>query len=234
MSRFRFSIATFLIVVTLLALGLAAMGSQSHLATSAAYTAFLVLLGVATAGAILAAGPRRAFWLGFAIFGWSYWFVEFDASGQREPVVSQSMVVSLTRLTGRSSPQPAMPAPGLLTSSLLGWLEASMSPNFAVGSKIMAKWRGGSYYSGTIIQANNGQYLIVWDDGSPQQWTPPSHIAPNGHNLRLAAHATLGGLFALAGGVLVGVLFGRIEKASTAPPPTDPAASGSGGGGRSR
>jgi hypothetical protein len=109
-----------------------------------------------------------------------------------------------------------MPAPGLLTGPLLDWLEASMSPNFKVGSKVMAKWRGGSYYSGNIIQANNGQYLIVWDDGSPQQWTPPSHIAPNGHNLRLAAHATLGGLFALAGGVLVGMLFGRSTPATQA------------------
>ncbi len=212
MSRFRFSIATFLTVVTLLALGLAAMASQSRVATSSAYTAFLVLLGVATAGAILATGPRRAFWLGFAIFGWSYWFVEFDASGQRNQGVPQSMVLTLSGLTGRSGPQPAMPAPGLLTNNLLDWLEASMSPNFAVGSKVMAKWRGGSYYSGTITQAQNGQYLIVWDDGSPQQWTPPSQIAPNGHNLRLAAHATLGGLFALAGGVLVGVLFSKPQS----------------------
>jgi len=174
-----------------------------------------VLLGVASAGAILAAGPRRAFWLGFAIFGWSYWFVEFDASGQRDQGVQQSMVLSVKSvnlMTGRTGPQPAMPAPGLLTSHLLDWLEASMSPNFAVGSKVMAKWRGGSYYSGTITQAQNGQYLIVWDDGSPQQWTPPNQIAPNGHNLRLAAHATLGGLFALAGGVLVGVLFGKPQS----------------------
>ena len=61
----------------------------------------------------------------------------------------------------------------------------------------------------TFVEAKDGQYLIVWDDGSPQQWTPPSQILPNSPNLRLAGHATLGGLFALLGGVIVAVLFGE-------------------------
>ena len=45
MSRFRFSIGSFLGVVTLLALGLAALVSQSTLGASVAYTTFLSLLG---------------------------------------------------------------------------------------------------------------------------------------------------------------------------------------------
>ena len=212
MSRFRFSIATFLTVVTLLAIGLAAMASQSRLATSAAYTAYLVLLGIASAGALLAAGTRRAFWVGFAIFGWTYWFVEFDTSGSRSTPAPQTLSVTLFGLSGRSSaPQRSSPAAGLITSDLLDWLESVMTANLSVGSKVMGQWRGGAYYSGTITQASGGQYLIVWDDGSPQQWTPPSQIMPNSPNLRLAAHATLGGLFALFGGALIAVMFGKSD-----------------------
>jgi len=209
MSRFRFSIATFLTVVTLLALGLAAMASQSRLATSLAYTAFLVLLAVASAGALLAAPPKRAFWIGFAIFGWTYWFVEFDVTQARSSG-PQPIVTTISMFSGQLTTRPQSSAPSsLLTAELMDWLESVMTANLSVGSKVTAQWRGGSYYTGTIVQAQNGQYLIVWDDGSPQQWTPPSQILPNSPNLRLAGHATLGGLFALLGGVIVAVLFGE-------------------------
>jgi hypothetical protein len=216
MSGFRFSIATFLTVVTLLALGLAAMASQSALATSLVFTAFLVLLGIATAGAFLSAPHRRAFWVGFAIFGWTYWFVEFDTGASRtagaQPVVSAISFRS-GRLTTRA--QPAAPV-RLITGNLMDWLESVMTANLSVGSKVTAQWRGGSYYTGTITAAQSGQYLIVWDDGSPQQWTPPNQILPNSPNLRLAAHATFGGLFALLGGVLVMLLFGERKPAAAA------------------
>lgn len=232
MSRFRFSIAHFLTVVTLVAIGLAATASQSRVATSLAYTAFVVLLGISTGGAILASGPRRAFWIGFAIFGWMYWFVEFNVEGgsyQPQPVA-----VTLFNLSGgrSSSPPRAAPPPGLITGDLMNWLEATMTANLNVGSKVTAQWRGGTYYSGTITQASGGQYLIVWDDGSPQQWTPPSQIAPNSPNLRVAAHATLGGLFALVGGVAVALLFGKPEvgRAAGRPGDSDLGAKAPGGG----
>lgn len=211
MSRFRFSIRAFLVVVTLLGCGLAAMVSQSPLATSLAYTVFLVLLCVALAGAILATS-NRAFWLGFAIFGWTYWFVEFDASqSDRQPagipVTFLSRTLTRSPVNLQQPLQSSAPA-GLLTRELMELLESRMTGSRSVGSKVIAQWRGGTYYSGTITDAKEGQYLIVWDDGSAPQWTPPSQILPNSPNLRLAAHATLGGLFALAGGVLVALLFG--------------------------
>lgn len=219
MSRFRFSLVSFLAVITLLALGLAAMASQARLATSAAFTAFVVLLCLATAGAVIPWTVNRAFWIGFAIFGWTYWFLEFDTSGARAtPQPAVTAITLFSGLSGRiASPAPT-PQAGLLTADLLDWLEGKMTASRSIGSKVMAQWRGGTYYSGTITQAEAGQYLIVWDDGSPQQWTPPSQIQPNSPNLRLAAHATLGGLFALIGGVLVAVLFGsRLEKDGTSP-----------------
>src|SRR5262245_13573420 len=172
MSRFRFSIATFLTVVTLLALGLAAMASQSRLATSLAYTAFLVLLAVASAGALLATPPKRAFWVGFGIFAWTYWFVRADTPPARR-AATQPIVTAISMFTGQLTTRPQSSAPSsLLTAELMDWLESVMTANLSVGSKVTAQWRGGSYYTGTIVQAQDGQYLIVWDDGSPPQGTP--------------------------------------------------------------
>jgi hypothetical protein len=211
MSRFRFSIGTFLVVVTLLACGLAAMASQSRVATSLAYTGFLALLCVALAGAILP-NSHRPFWLGFAIFGWVYWFAEFDASAAAPQVTQSQTIRFLTGIRYPSSSPTPEPRAGLLTSELMELLESRMTANRQVGTKVIAQWRGGTYYSGTITEVNDGMVLIVWDDGSAPQWTPPSQILPNSPNLRLAGHATLGGMFALLGGVIVAVMFGGAAR----------------------
>ena len=205
MNRFRFSLGSFLAVVTLLALGLATMASQSRLAASAALTAYVIMLCVALAGALLPQAANRAFWIGFAIFGWTYWFVEFDTV---QVASGQAMRPTTSFISGIVVQQPARPNVGLLTQDLIDFLETSVTPGRKVGSKVMGQWRGGSYYSGTITEVNDGQYLIVWDDGSAPQWTPSSGILPHSPSLRVAAHATIGGLFALIGGVIVAVLFG--------------------------
>jgi hypothetical protein len=44
---------------------------------SAGLTGALVVLGAAILGVIYGRGPRRAFWLGFAIFGWGYLILGF-------------------------------------------------------------------------------------------------------------------------------------------------------------
>jgi hypothetical protein len=228
MNRFRFSLGSFLIVVTLLALALAALVSQSRLAASAALTAYLVLLCLALAGALIPHTGNRAFWIGFAIFGWTYWFVEFDtgvnAAGQ--PRTTMAMAVYTSFIPNQSAAPQHM---GLLTQDVIEYLETHLTPGREIGAKVMAQWRGGSYYSGTILEANEGQYLIKWDDGSPQQWTPSNQILPHVPSMRVAAHAVMGGLFALIGGVVVALFFGSkrsaADPASTAAPANSPPSS---------
>src|SRR5262245_28083647 len=171
MSRFRFSIAGFFLVLTLVAFGLAATVSQSDLAGSAAFTVFLGLLCLATAGAILRVLPERAFWLGFALFGWTYWLCEFESElPTPQPSVLSGFVFARATSTSASS------RPGLITHHFLQYLASNLAPSRAIGSKVMGQWRGGSYYSGTISEANVDQYLIIWDDGSAPQWTPTTQI----------------------------------------------------------
>jgi len=204
MSRFRFSIAGFFLVVTLVAFGLAASVSQSEMAGSAAFTVFLGLLCLATAGAILRPLPARAFWVGFALFGWTYWMCEFET----ELPPAQRGFVGGSFFYGSSSSNSASNRPSLVTRHLIQLMADSLTPSRSVGSKVMGQWRGGSYYSGTISQANGDQYLIIWDDGSTPQWTPTTQIMPNSPSVLVAGHSLCGGLFALIGGALAAILFG--------------------------
>src|SRR5690349_5552318 len=78
MKRFHFSIASFFIAFTLLAFGLGAYGSQNHVLANCAYLVYVGLFLLATAGAIITRGAQQRFWIGFAVFGWAYWFLGFD------------------------------------------------------------------------------------------------------------------------------------------------------------
>jgi hypothetical protein len=202
MARFRFTIAGFFLVLTLVALGLAATVSQSELAGNLAYTVFLALLCLSIAGAILRTLPARAFWLGFALFGGAYWLVEFEAES---PTPSRAMpgVTFLGAVSG-----PTASRPRLFTRHFISVIGGSITPKRSVGSKVIAQWRGGNYYSGTINQANGDQYLIVWDDGSAAQWTSANQIMPSSASILSGGHSLCGGLFALLGGILAAILFG--------------------------
>ena len=207
MSRFRFSIAGFFVVLTLVAFGLAATVSQSELAGSAAYTLFLSILCLSIAGAALRPMPARAFWLGFALFGWMYFLVEFETE---VPVPQQTNLTrSLFLLSGASSTSSSQPSgrPRLITRHLLTFIGDNITPSRDVGARVIAQWRGGAYYSGVITEADGEQYLIVWDDGSSPQWTPTTQILPSSPSMLVGGHSLCGGLFALLGGILAAVLF---------------------------
>ena len=72
MRRFRFHIGTLVILVLLLALGLAALRESNEIWASSTFSITLVMLSISILLAIHRANKRRAFWLGFALFGWSY------------------------------------------------------------------------------------------------------------------------------------------------------------------
>ena len=83
MNRFRFSTRSVFVVTTLVACGLAAIVSQLRLAASAVYTINFGLLCISVAGAFLGRASVRAFWLGFAVFAWGYWFIAFENTTSR-------------------------------------------------------------------------------------------------------------------------------------------------------
>lgn len=69
------SVRTVLLIVALCAAGLAAVHSATALWLELSRGAAWVALAIALAGAFFARGRRRAFWAGFAIFGWQFFAV---------------------------------------------------------------------------------------------------------------------------------------------------------------
>jgi hypothetical protein len=88
MSRLRFSIASLLGLVLLLAVSLAALRAADELWDSAVFTGTVAILLIAVLLVVHRTDRRRAFWLGFAVFGW----VAFVAS--MAPAVESRLVTT--------------------------------------------------------------------------------------------------------------------------------------------
>ena len=215
MFRFRFSLLHFLIVITLMAVGFGALASGSRLAASGSYTLFLGLICLALAGAIIVRGEARPFWIGFAIFGWAYFLFAFDSSAPSSPQRNWAS----TWLSGISYSYYGSEAPSsshLITTEIIDFLEDQLTGSRQVGSKVMAQWSSGSYYSGTIQSYDDAVYMIAWDDGSSPTAVAPAGIKGYTPYARLSGHSLFGSLAGLLGGMLAAMLFGARQED---PPP---------------
>jgi hypothetical protein len=72
MRRLRFSIASLLALVVVVAVAVAALRAANEAWESGAFGATLLILLTAVLLAVHRAERRRAYWLGFALFGWTY------------------------------------------------------------------------------------------------------------------------------------------------------------------
>jgi hypothetical protein len=68
----RFSISTLLVVIAILGVAMAALRSPSYLWANVTFTVALLAVLAAIACAIVGRGARRAYWLGFSLFGGTY------------------------------------------------------------------------------------------------------------------------------------------------------------------
>ncbi|MGZ3413087.1 MAG: hypothetical protein ACXWNX_04645 [Isosphaeraceae bacterium] len=72
MKHIRFSIASLLLVVLFVAVGFAALRESNETWNSGVFTLTLAALLISILLAIHRTESRRAFWIGFALFGWIY------------------------------------------------------------------------------------------------------------------------------------------------------------------
>ena len=71
MRRFRFGIGILVILVLFLGVGFAALRESSDLWESGVFTLTLAALLTSILLAVHRTESRRAFWIGFALFGWT-------------------------------------------------------------------------------------------------------------------------------------------------------------------
>jgi hypothetical protein len=183
MGPLRFSLASLIGLIALLALGLAALQSSSGFWVSLVISSVLFVLITSLACAATATGSSRARWCGFAIFGWSYLALALGPWAQEHV------------------------APHLVTTHALTALQ-TVVPQFRVrvGDKVLVQW-GSSWYRSSVLSIQNGQFLIHYEgysSASDEIVTPnrirvgrPEYFHMIGHSFFAVLLGFIGGGLAL-------------------------------------
>jgi hypothetical protein len=103
MRRFQCSIASVLGLVLFLAVACAALRQADELWDSAVFSLTVVVLVTSVLLAIHCSGRKRAFWLGFALFGWTYLIASLIPSVESRLLTSKGLGYLDSRIPGRES-----------------------------------------------------------------------------------------------------------------------------------
>ena len=219
MGRARLSLRAILAVIAVLAVGMAAVVSQSRLASSLTFTAFWVANLLAVAGAMVVRSRIRAFCVGSAVFGLGYWAIAFETADADVTNFSRwfSIRGRMTNLwRGNDSLKES---DRFITSELVDLMESSVRPALAPGGQVYAQFNGGLYYTGKVQSFDGTHYVIAWDDGTTPSPVPPAGIRGCIQYVRTSAHSVMGLLLTLIGGLLTRALF---DSSVSAPEPSEP------------
>ncbi len=91
MKRFRFTIGSLLGVILVLGVGFAALRQSTDLWDSGLFTLTLAALAISILLAVHRTEKRRAFWLGFALFGWIYLGLSLVPSIESRLITSRAL-----------------------------------------------------------------------------------------------------------------------------------------------
>jgi hypothetical protein len=100
MRRFQFSIASLLSTILVVALGIASLRSASDAWDSGVLAIVLLTLLVAVLLAVHRSDRARAYWLGFALFGWAYFLVGLIPSIEARLGTTRGLAVLASGLSG--------------------------------------------------------------------------------------------------------------------------------------
>jgi hypothetical protein len=183
--RVRVSIAAVMVVVALAALALVGFREGTLVWAAAVQSVVALVLLALSLTALLARGRRRAFAIGFALFGWAYlaWSVGYPLAAERiPPPVLQPL---LTDLCTRLHPV----APG---SELVGTWTATNAPGST--AQLVSRVQfvdAGQPFTREVV-------LFQSADGSQATWPGrPEHFIQIGHALGTLLFGLIGGLWGL-------------------------------------
>jgi hypothetical protein len=102
MRKFRFNIASLLTTVFMIGVGLAALRESSDLWESGIFTVTVGMLMISILLAIHRTESRRAFWIGFALFGWIYLGLSIVPSIESRLLTTKALAFLDSKMPGRS------------------------------------------------------------------------------------------------------------------------------------
>jgi len=192
MGRPHFSIASLLVVIGVLGIALAAFRNPSYLWANVTFSVAFAAIVLAIINTIYGRGANRAYWLGFALCGGTY-FATCTAPGLREylcPRLATEVIVDL--LYPHVSPQPAPPPPQpqaggmvvILPQGQVGWPGGMGVPAAPAPVSRWSAWsepdrtNGDGYQIGTLSLVSSEAFRQI------------------GHSLATLLVAVLGGTYA--------------------------------------
>lgn len=91
---------------------------------------------------------------------------------RKSSIAATLVALTLVGAGCATTPPPAQPAPQAQAPAV-----AAPVAKFPVGTKIEAKWKGGSFYKGTIAAFNaDGTYAVNYDDGDKEAAVKEANI----------------------------------------------------------
>jgi hypothetical protein len=103
MRNLRFNIATLLVIIFVLGVGFAALRESDDLWESGMFSLTLGVLLVAILLAVHRGKAKRAFWVGFALFGWGYLVLAEIPSIESRLLTTQGLTYLDSKVPGRPS-----------------------------------------------------------------------------------------------------------------------------------
>jgi hypothetical protein len=103
MRKLRFNIASLLVIILFLGVGFAALRESNDLWESGIFSLTFGTLMVSILFAVHRAESRRAFWLGFALFGWGYMGLIFMPLIESRLITTRALAYLDSKVPGRAT-----------------------------------------------------------------------------------------------------------------------------------
>ncbi len=201
MRRIRFTIASLLIVVLLAAVGFAALREANESWDSGLFSLTLGVLLISILLAVHCAESRRAFWVGFAVFGWTYLGLCLVPSIDSRLITTRALAQLAHNVPRRTLKIGKVRHAG-------SWSNSSESPDYQVSSVAFSS-------DGSRIATSQPGIVMLWDATTGKLLGGSTGTTENfvriGHSL-----------FALLAGWLGGLLSRRLGRSSRAPDVSTP------------
>ena len=102
MPKLRYNIANLLTIIFVLGVGFAALRESNDLWDSGVFTLTIGVLLISILLAVHRIDSRRAFWIGFALFGWAYLGLSLVPSIESRLITTKALAYLDSKVPGRS------------------------------------------------------------------------------------------------------------------------------------
>src|SRR4030095_12468997 len=176
----RFSLLGLLALVTIFGIGLGLLATPSPHSLKLLNLLYLVCLIVSTIVAFAIPAERRVFWIGAAAVGWTYWLtLGFTPPDKEHPTMYSA----------------------LPTDDLAVAVQTLLKHRTRIGEHVEGLRGRDTWGWGKVLEADDPQFLIEWDDGMRKRWTTIRPPVETAEFLR-AAHSLIGITAWMIGGMV--------------------------------